>query len=52
MALGGRQIDLRRLRIRSEEQEFALPSFVWAAGRDPLDAHTLDAVTAGVSTRK
>ena len=52
VTLGGRQIDLRRLRMRSEEQELALPSFVWAAGRDPLDAHTLDAVAAGISTRK
>jgi transposase-like protein len=52
VTLGGRQIDLRRLRVRTEAGERALPSFAWAAGRDPLDAHTLEAVAAGVSTRK
>ena len=52
VTLGGRQIDVRRLRVRSAEEEQALPSFAWAADRDPLDAHTLEAVAAGVSTRK
>jgi transposase-like protein len=53
VVLGGREIALRRLRVRSrlEPEEFALPSFVAAAQRDPLDAHTLAAIAAGVSTR-
>jgi transposase-like protein len=52
VTLGGRQIDVRRLRARSTSGEEVLPSFVWAADRDPLDAHTLEAIAAGVSTRK
>ncbi len=52
VTLGGRQIPVRRLRARSAEAELALPSFLWAADRDPLDAHTLEAVAAGVSTRR
>jgi transposase-like protein len=53
VVLGGREIALRRLRVRSRlgQEEFALPSFVAAAQRDPLDAHTLAAIAAGVSTR-
>lgn len=52
ITLGGRQIDVRRLRARSEEGELRLPSFAWAAQRDPLDARTLEAVATGVTTRK
>ena len=52
VTLGGRQIDVKRLRVRSGAGEERLPSFAWAADRDPLDAHTLEAVAAGVSTRK
>lgn len=51
VVLGGREIALRRLRVRSLEKELALPSFAAAAQRDPLDAHTLSAIAAGVSTR-
>jgi putative transposase len=52
VTLGGRQIDVRRLRVRSGDGEERLSSFAWAADRDPLDAHTLEAVAAGVTTRK
>jgi len=52
VTLGGRQIDVRRLRVRSEDGEVPLPSFAWAADRDPLDAHTREAVAAGVTMRK
>jgi putative transposase len=52
VTLGGRRIQQRRLRVRSTEGELALPSFVFAAGRDPLDRHTMEAVACGVSTRK
>jgi transposase-like protein len=53
VVLGGREIAVRRLRVRSRlaKEEFALPSFVAASQRDPLDAHTLAAIAAGVSTR-
>ncbi len=53
VTLGGRRIQISRPRVRSTEgHEIELPSFVFATDRDPLDAHTLDAVACGVSTRK
>lgn len=52
VTLGGRRILVPRLRARSVEgAELVLPSFAYAAGRDPLDAHTLDALAVGVATR-
>jgi transposase-like protein len=52
-ALGGRRIPIRRPRVRSKEgQEVELPSFAFAASRDPLDRHALAAVACGISTRK
>jgi transposase-like protein len=53
IALGGRQIEVKRPRVRSRDgRECALPSYQWAAARDPLDHHTLEAIACGVSTRK
>jgi len=53
VTLGGRRIDLKRLRVRAlDGTEVELPSFVFAAHRDPLDEHTLEAIAAGVSSRK
>ena len=52
VTLGGRQIELPRLRVRSADGEVPLASFQWAAATDPLDEHTLAAVAAGVSTRR
>ena len=52
VTLGGRRIEMRRLRARSlDGRELDLPSFALAAGRDPLDEHVLEAVAAGVSSR-
>lgn len=34
------------------EGELSLRSFEWAAGGDPLDATTMAAIAAGVSTRR
>jgi transposase-like protein len=52
IVLGGRQIDIKRPRVRSGGAgERELPSFQWAAARDPLDHHTLEAIACGVSTR-
>ena len=49
----GRPIATRRLRARSTGgQEFALPSFTFAADPDPLDRHTMEAIACGVSTRQ
>jgi hypothetical protein len=53
VTLGGRRIGIRGPRARSVQgAEESLPSFAWAANRDPLDAHTLDAIAVGVSTRR
>ena len=52
IVLGGREISMPRLRARSDDGEQALASFQWAAGRDPLDAYTVEVIAAGASTRK
>jgi transposase-like protein len=53
ITLGGRRIPMRRPRARTVDgRELSLPSFQFAAGRDPLDAHTLAAVAAGVASRR
>ena len=53
VTLGGRRILVPRLRARSMEgHDLALPSFTYAAGRDPLNARTLEAIAIGVTTRK
>jgi transposase-like protein len=53
VTLGGRRIPIRRPRVRSKEgQEMELPSFAFAASRDPLDRHALNSVACGISTRK
>jgi putative transposase len=52
VTLGGRRVLVPRLRARSVDgAELVLPSFAYAARRDPLDAHTLQALAVGVSTR-
>lgn len=53
VVLGGQRIAVRRPRARSmTEGELALRSFEWACSADPLDAATLAAIAAGVSTRR
>ena len=52
VTLGGRQVAVPRLRVRSADGEVALPSFQRAAATDALDERTLAAVAAGVSTRR
>ena len=53
VTLGGRRIGVSRPRVRSMEgEEIVLPSFAFAANRDPLDRHTLNAVACGISSRK
>ena len=52
VTLGGRRVRVPRLRARSVDGgELVLPSFAYAAARDPLDAHTLATLAVGVSTR-
>ncbi len=52
ITLGGRRIGMRRLRARGRDGEVPLPSFVYAADRDPIDRRTEEAIACGVSTRK
>ena len=53
ITLGGRRILVPRLRAGSVDgHELDLPSFAYAAGRDPLGARTLEAIAIGVTTRK
>jgi transposase-like protein len=53
VVLGGQRIEVKRPRVRAlEAGEVALPSFEWAAAADPLNAATLAAMAAGVSTRR
>jgi transposase-like protein len=53
VVLGGRRIALPRLRARSVTgAELTLPSFAYASAHDPLDAHTLEAIAVGVTTRQ
>jgi transposase-like protein len=51
VTLDGQRISMRRLRARSADGELELPSFAFAAGRDPLDRRTWLAIARGVSTR-
>jgi transposase-like protein len=53
VVLGGQRIDIRRPRVRAlDAGELHLPTFAWAAHADPLDAATMTAIAAGVSTRR
>ena len=53
VTLGGRRVPIRRPRVRTKEgQEIELPSFAFAAHRDPLDRHAMNVVACGISTRK
>ncbi len=52
VTLGGRRIGMRRLRARGRDGEVRLPSFVYAADRDPLDRQTQEVIACGVSTRR
>ena len=50
VVLGGRRVEVPRLRVRGADGEVPLVSFEWAAATDPFDEHTLATVAAGVST--
>jgi putative transposase len=53
VVLGGQRIAIAKPRARSlEHGELALPTFAWAAQRDPLDAAAMASMAAGVSTRR
>ena len=53
VTLAGQRIAIARPRARHiQTGEISLPSFQWATHRDPLDAATIAAIAAGVSTRR
>ncbi len=57
VVLGGQRIAIKRPRARAvaggaDTGELDLPTFTWAANADPLNAATVAAVAAGVSTRR
>lgn len=53
VVLGGRRIGIKRPRARAlADHELSLPTFEWATQRDPINAATLSAIAAGVSTRR
>ena len=53
VTLAGQHIAIARPRARHiDTGEVSLPSFQWATHRDPLDAATIAAMAAGVSTRR
>jgi putative transposase len=53
VVLGGRRIEVKRPRARQMQGgELVLPTFAWAAATDPLDRATMQAIGAGVSTRR
>ena len=53
VTLGGRKIAVSRPRVRAlEAAELYPPTFAWAAQTDPLNAATIAAISAGVSTRR
>lgn len=53
VTVGGRRIAIARPRARAiEAGELVLPTFTWATQEDPLNAATMAAVAARVSTRR
>jgi len=53
VVLGGQRVWIKRPRARAiGAGELELPTFEWAAGADPLNAATMGAIAAGVSTRR
>ena len=57
VVLGGQRISIKRPRARAvaagvDAGELDLPTYTWAANADPLNAATIAAVAAGVSTRR
>ncbi|MBU6261331.1 MAG: IS256 family transposase [Burkholderiales bacterium] len=57
VVLGGQRIAIKRPRVRAIEAgadagELELPTYTWAANTDPLNAATMAAVAAGVTTRR
>jgi putative transposase len=52
LAMGGRRVQVRRPRARSDERELELPTWKQFSSEDPLHARALEEMVIGVSTRK
>jgi transposase-like protein len=52
LAMGGRRVRVRRLRVRTDERELELPTWRQFSSEDPLNARALEEMVIGVSTRK
>jgi putative transposase len=52
VVLGGRQVGVRRPRVRADGQEVALPTFQAMADVDPLNCRVVEQMLVGVATRR
>ena len=52
MVLGGRKVQIRRPRVRTEGEEVALPTFLAFADTDPLNRRVVEQLLVGVATRQ
>jgi putative transposase len=52
LAMGGRRVQVRRPRVRTDERELELPTWKQFSSEDPLHARALEEMVIGVSTRK
>jgi putative transposase len=52
LAMGGRRVQVRRPRARTDERELELPTWKQFSSEDPLNARALEEMVIGVSTRK
>ena len=52
VVLGGRKVEIRRLRVRGDGEEVALPTFQAFADTDPLNRRVVEQMLVGVATRQ
>ena len=52
VVLGGRKVQIRRPRVRANDEEVALPTFQTFADTDPLDRRVVEQMLVGVATRQ
>jgi transposase-like protein len=52
LGMGGRRVQVRRPRVRTDEGELELPTWAEFSSEDPLNQRALEEMVVGVSTRK
>jgi len=52
VVLGGRKVEIRRPRVRTDGEEVALPTFQAFADNDPLNRRVVEQMLVGVATRQ